>query len=61
MAYVNVFAGTAAAPHLFGVRCYASEPTAANALTPFVDRGVLTEDNAFTLLTACRPSAREGR
>ena len=61
MAYVNVFARTSAAPHLFGVRRDDFELTVTNTLTPFVERGVLMEDNAFTLLTACRPSAREGR
>jgi hypothetical protein len=32
-----------------------------NALTPFTDNEVLTEDNAFTVLTAHRPCAPEGR
>ncbi|WP_103544211.1 hypothetical protein [Streptomyces sp. SM1] len=61
MAYVNVFARTSEAPHLFGVRRDDFELTVTNTLTPFVDRQVPTEDNAFTLLTACRPSAHEGR
>ncbi|MDO0936561.1 methyltransferase domain-containing protein [Streptomyces sp. DG2A-72] len=50
-----------AAPHLFGDRRDAFELAVANALTPFADRGVLTEDNAFTVLTARRPSTHEGR
>ncbi|MBE4741441.1 hypothetical protein [Streptomyces caniscabiei] len=58
---MNVFARTSAAPHLFGERRDAFELTVTNALTPCVDRGVLTEDYAFTLLTACRPSAGGGR
>ncbi|WP_107083697.1 methyltransferase [Streptomyces viridochromogenes] len=50
-----------AAPHLFGDRRDAFELAVTNALTPFADRGVLTENNAFTVLTARRPSAHEGR
>jgi trans-aconitate methyltransferase len=50
-----------AAPHLFGDRRDAFELAVTNALTPFADRGVLTEDNAFAVLTARRPTAHEGR
>ncbi|WP_055522511.1 class I SAM-dependent methyltransferase [Streptomyces graminilatus] len=49
-----------AAPHLFGDRRDDFELAVANVLTPFADRGVLTEDNAFTVLTARRPSTHEG-
>ncbi|WP_099964103.1 hypothetical protein [Streptomyces sp. JV178] len=61
MAYVNVLARTSAALHLLGARRDAFELTVTNTLTPFVDRGVLTGDNVFTLFTACRPFARGGR
>ncbi|WP_097289391.1 class I SAM-dependent methyltransferase [Streptomyces sp. OK228] len=50
-----------AAPHLFGDRRDAFELAVTNALTPFADSGVLTEDNAFTVLTARRPSPPESR
>lgn len=50
-----------AAPHLFGDRRDAFELAVTNTLTPFVDKGVLTEDNAFTLLAARRPSTLESR
>lgn len=50
-----------ATPHLFGDRRDAFELAVTNTLTPFVDRGVLTEDNAFTLLAARRPSTLESR
>ncbi|MFJ1602588.1 class I SAM-dependent methyltransferase [Streptomyces sp. NPDC088253] len=50
-----------AAPHLFGDRRDAFELAVTNALAPFADSGVLTEDNAFTVLTARRPSPPEGR
>jgi trans-aconitate methyltransferase len=50
-----------AAPHLFADRREAFELAVTNALTPFADSGALTEDNAFTVLTARRPSAPEGR
>ncbi|MDX3247554.1 hypothetical protein [Streptomyces sp. ME18-1-4] len=50
-----------AAPHLFGDRRDAFELAVTNALSPFVDGGVLMEDNAFTVLTARRPSAHGGR
>ncbi|MFD7131845.1 hypothetical protein [Streptomyces sp. NPDC059894] len=58
---MNDFARTSAASRLFGVRRDDFEQTVTNTLTRFVDRQVLTEDSAFTLLTACRPSAHEGR
>lgn len=50
-----------AAPHLFGDHRDAFESAVTNALTPLADSGVLTEDNAFTVLTARRPNAHEGR
>lgn len=50
-----------AAPHLFGDRRDAFELAVTNAVTPFLDRGVLTEENAFTVLTARRPTAHGGR
>jgi trans-aconitate methyltransferase len=50
-----------AAPHLFGDRRDAFELAVTNALTTFADSGVLTEDNVFTVLTARRPHAHEGR
>jgi trans-aconitate methyltransferase len=50
-----------AAPHLFGDRRDAFEVAVTNALTPFANKGVLTEDNAFTVLTARRPSAYQGQ
>ncbi|WP_280886904.1 methyltransferase domain-containing protein [Streptomyces sp. LBL] len=56
-----LYSASFAAPHLFGDRRDAFEVVVANALTPFADSGVLTEDNAFTVLTARRPHAHEGR
>ncbi|MEU9396117.1 class I SAM-dependent methyltransferase [Streptomyces sp. NPDC048324] len=50
-----------AAPHLFGDRRDAFELAVTNALAPFAVSGVLAEDNAFTVLTAHRASAHEGR
>ncbi|MFG2703133.1 class I SAM-dependent methyltransferase [Streptomyces sp. NPDC048386] len=47
-----------AAPHLFGHRREAFEAAVTDALTPFLDSGFLVEDNAFTVLTARRPSSR---
>lgn len=48
-------------PHLFRDRRDNFELAVTDALTPFAVSGVLTEDNAFTVLTARRPSAHEGR
>ncbi|MFD5629986.1 class I SAM-dependent methyltransferase [Streptomyces sp. NPDC127072] len=50
-----------AAPHLFDDRRDAFEQAVTNALAPFADSGVLTEDNAFTVLTARRPFANVDR
>ncbi|EKX65391.1 hypothetical protein [Streptomyces ipomoeae] len=46
------------AQQLFGDRQEAFEAALTNALVPFVEGGVLVEDNAFTVLTARRPSFR---
>ncbi|MEW2399995.1 hypothetical protein [Streptomyces sp. NPDC046862] len=43
---------------LFGDRREAFEAGLTNALVSFVEDGVLVEDNAFTVLTARRPSFR---
>ncbi|MCZ0990423.1 class I SAM-dependent methyltransferase [Streptomyces diastatochromogenes] len=45
-----------AAPQLFGDRRRAFETALEDALAPFTTGGVLTEDNAFTVHTARRPS-----
>ncbi|MGW4991692.1 class I SAM-dependent methyltransferase [Streptomyces mirabilis] len=50
-----------AAPHLFGDRRDDFELAVTDALTPFTDGGVLTEDNVFAVLRARRPPEREGR
>ncbi len=62
MARVNAFAGTSAYCRRFRPGIPAALTAAvADALTLFANRGVLTEDNAFTVLTAHRLSAHEGR
>ncbi|EST27425.1 hypothetical protein M878_25850 [Streptomyces roseochromogenus subsp. oscitans DS 12.976] len=48
-----------AAPHLFGNDRRAFETRLTEALAPLTDDGHLTEDNAFTVLTARRPSPSE--
>ncbi|MCC9707149.1 class I SAM-dependent methyltransferase [Streptomyces sp. MNU76] len=50
-----------AAQHLFGDRLDAFEAALAGALAPFAEGGQLPEGNAFTVLTASRPSARKER
>ncbi|MEV5468065.1 methyltransferase domain-containing protein [Streptomyces griseoincarnatus] len=50
-----------AAQHLFGDRRDAFEAALTDALALFADGGQFPEDNAFTMLTARRPSARKER
>ncbi|MFB9465842.1 class I SAM-dependent methyltransferase [Streptomyces cinereospinus] len=50
-----------AAQHLFGDRQDAFEAALTDALAPFAEGGQLPEDNAFTVLTARRPSVRKER
>ncbi|NUK32228.1 methyltransferase domain-containing protein [Streptomyces lunaelactis] len=50
-----------AAPHLFMERRDGFESAVKAVLAESATGGVLTEDNAFTMLTARRPSSREGR
>ncbi|WP_435211998.1 class I SAM-dependent methyltransferase [Streptomyces sp. bgisy034] len=50
-----------AAPHLFGDDRRTFERRLTETLVPLTDEGVLLEDNAFTVLTARRPSPSEDR
>ncbi|WP_435270106.1 LuxR C-terminal-related transcriptional regulator [Streptomyces sp. 1222.5] len=50
-----------AAPHLFMERRGNFESAVKTVLAEYAASDVLAEDNAFTVLTARRPSSREGR
>ncbi|MGC9543007.1 hypothetical protein [Streptomyces sp. UG1] len=46
----HLYSTSFAAPHLFGDRSDAFEAAVTNAVSPFLDSGVLTKDNALTVL-----------
>lgn len=50
-----------AAPHLFGDDRHSFQTHLTKTLAPLTDEGLLMEDNAFTVLTARRPSPSKDR